>query len=261
MSDRMLRVVPAWIDPLCGPSVPEGRWFTLMLAAALVAHGIIALALPRHKPARAPAPTMVSEVIDITPEPPPAPDVPVLPQPPEPPKSPSSGQARRVEQPAQPREAPAVLTQAAEPDAPLDLTDTIVTGLGSSVGGPSSARGVHGSRPGSRGETTGGGVAGGRTGGASGDRSRAATLAGGLAWNCPFPEGADHEGVNHALVTLHLRVDAAGVLRAVSVLQDPGFGFGAAAQRCARLQRFEPARAADGTKTHGEMTVRVRFSR
>jgi periplasmic protein TonB len=136
-----------------------------------------------------------------------------------------------------------------------------VTGLGSSVGGPSSARGVSGSGRASRNETTGAGS--GRTGSSSAaiDRSRAATLAGGLAWNCPFPDGADREGVDRALVSLRIRVDSAGVLRGVSVLEDPGFGFGAAAERCARRQRFEPALAPDGTTTHGELTVRVRFSR
>jgi periplasmic protein TonB len=260
----MLRVVPSWSDPLCGPSVAEGHRFTLMLAGALLVHGVVALALPRHEPLRARAPALVSEVIDITPEPPPAPDVPpVAPEPREPEPTPTLRAARRVEQPAPPREAPEVLTQAPESDAPLDLTDTIVTGVGSSVGGPSSARGAPGSGPASRNGTTGGGAATGRTGSASAgiDRSRAATLAGGLAWNCPFPDGADREGVDHALVSLQIRVDAAGVLRAVSVLEDPGFGFGAAAQRCARLQRFEPARAADGTAIPGQMTVRVRFSR
>jgi periplasmic protein TonB len=260
----MLRVVPSWSDPLCDPSVAEGHWFALMLAGALLAHGAVALALPRHEPLRARAPALVSEVIDITPEPPPAPDVPpVAPEPREPEPTPTLRPARRVEQPAPPREAPEVLTQATESDAPLDLTDTVVTGVGSSVGGPSSARGVPGSGPASRNGTTGGGAASGPTGSASVgvDRSRAPTLAGGLAWNCPFPDDADREGVDRALVTLRLRVDGAGVLRSARVLEDPGFGFGAAAQRCARLQRFEPARAADGTATQGEVTVRVRFSR
>ena len=65
---------------------------------------------------------------------------------------------------------------------------------------------------------------------ASVDRSRRASVVGGFAWSCPFPPAADVAGIDLAVVTLRLAVDAKGRLERASVVQDPGHGFAEAAK-------------------------------
>lgn len=77
------------------------------------------------------------------------------------------------------------------------------------------------------------------------DRSRPARPSS-LVWDCPFPEAADRNAVNYARVMLIALVTPEGRARSVTVVSDPGFGFGAAARRCAMVQSFEAARNASG---------------
>jgi protein TonB len=56
-------------------------------------------------------------------------------------------------------------------------------------------------------------------------------------------------------------VGADGKVTDVTVVQDDGHGFGAAAQACARGLIFEPARDAEGRAVAGDRTLRVRFAR
>ena len=59
--------------------------------------------------------------------------------------------------------------------------------------------------------------------------------------------GRDDEAVaeiaeGEGLVVLRLDIDERGVLTRLEVLEDPGFGFSAAAAEAARKSRFSPAR-------------------
>jgi protein TonB len=78
---------------------------------------------------------------------------------------------------------------------------------------------------------------------------------------CPFPAAADREGVNEGSATIRVRVDVNGKVTDVTVLQDDGHGFGAAAQACAQKSTFVPARDANGKPIAGGRTVRIRFTR
>jgi hypothetical protein len=64
---------------------------------------------------------------------------------------------------------------------------------------------------------------------------------------CAFPKEADQHKVDAAVVTLRVRVGPDGSPLAVQTLEEPGFGFGAAATRCAMARRYTPARDTNGT--------------
>ncbi len=109
-----------------------------------------------------------------------------------------------------------------------------------------------------------GGVAPQVAAGSSARSSRAAPpqLLGGAAWSCPFPAEADAAGVDSAAVTLLVTVDASGKPTGVSVVSDPGHGFGKAARGCALSQRYAPAKDDDGQPVAGTTPpLRIRFSR
>jgi protein TonB len=56
-------------------------------------------------------------------------------------------------------------------------------------------------------------------------------------------------------------VGADGVVERATALRDPGHGFGAAAEACARRERFIPARDASGQPVRTTAPVRVGFER
>jgi protein TonB len=93
------------------------------------------------------------------------------------------------------------------------------------------------------------------------DRSRAASIAGGLDWQCPFPGEADHAGIDRAVATIRVELDVAGRVSHVSIVSDPGYGFGAAARRCALAKRWIPALDRSGNARASSATLRVRFVR
>ena len=93
------------------------------------------------------------------------------------------------------------------------------------------------------------------------DRSRSAALAGGAQWDCPFPEEADDESIDQAVVVLRVRIALDGTLEQVDVARDPGAGFGREAQRCARDKRWQPARDRAGNAIASQSTINVRFTR
>ena len=81
-------------------------------------------------------------------------------------------------------------------------------------------------------------------------------------WDCPWPEEADDLGIHRQTVTLRAVVDPAGRAQQVSVLSDPGYGFGEAAQSCAESVRFSPALDDAGDAILATSPpIRVRFSR
>lgn len=78
---------------------------------------------------------------------------------------------------------------------------------------------------------------------------------------CPFPGEADAEQIDEAAVTIEVKVTADGRAESVSVLQDPGHGFGREAKRCALREKYDPALNVEGTPLPGTYRVRFRFSR
>jgi len=162
--------------------------------------------------------------------------------------------------------AGAVLTAAPDPNAPVDF-DGIISGTGETfAGGNTSAAGTSDTAVRGRAVAVGG-VPGGSGKAAAGpavgvDRTRVAGVAGSKDWNCPFPPEADSEQIDQAFPTIQVAVRADGTPERVTVLSDPGHGFGRAATRCAMQQRFETALDHDGTPIPGlTKSLRVRFER
>ena len=205
------------------------------------------------KPPAVPLPTHTPEpepVKEVAPRPPPAP---VAVKDLEPPAAPAAAQAG------------AVLTADPDPDAPANF-DGIISGTGETfAGGATSLAGtsttaVHtmpvavGGVPGGTGKAA--------TGPAAVDRSRVASVAGSKDWNCPFPPEADSDQIDQAFPTIQVAVRADGTPERVTVLSDPGHGFGRAATKCAMMQRFDPALDRDGNPIPGlTKSLRVRFER
>jgi protein TonB len=92
------------------------------------------------------------------------------------------------------------------------------------------------------------------------DRSKAARPVG-SDWDCSklFPSGASVDSAT-AIIIARVRVD--GFAEAVSVVSDPGQGFGAAARACALQQRYAPAEDHEGRPVVATtLPFRVRFTR
>jgi TonB family protein len=77
--------------------------------------------------------------------------------------------------------------------------------------------------------------------------------------NCVFPSEARKAGIEHAVVTLRIKVDARGKPKDVVVISDPGHGFGESAKTCAKKMDFDPARDDAGKAIDGETVMRIRF--
>ena len=257
---------------LLGVFVPEPRAGIHAVAAigvAVIVHGALVLAVPGHasEPPRADLPA--TQLIEVLAPPPPAapePPPPVAPAPaPEPP--PPSAPIRRAPPSAArpaPAQAAAVLTQHRDPAAPADFTDSIVVGTAATyAGGATSAAGTTRRTVEVASKTAGGtGVAAIVPARAPGpDRSRRARLAGGASWDCGFPREADDAQIDHAVVTLRIEVSARGAADTVTIVADPGSGFGREARSCATIKRYEPALNRDGEPVAGTSLVNVRFDR
>lgn len=232
-----------------------------MIGTAVCAHAAFASALPRG--ARSlPRERAPIELVDVDPP---------LPQaPPSPPAEPRAAPAAEAVPPpvahklaarAVPVSEPApVLTRAkgSDPGDVLDLTDAIVSGSGSSAVGGLAGSGASPSpapdpRPAVRPVSV--------RPVPSVDRTRKPALAGGAEWSCPFPSDADSAGIDSALVSLRVALDAAGTVQGVDLRKDPGHGFGQAAERCARTNRWSPALDRQGLPVSGDVVLNVRFTR
>jgi protein TonB len=185
---------------------------------------------------------------------------------PEPPPPAVEAESTRIKQQTPDQEAPAPeAAQAAEAltanEDVVDFGDTLVTGTGSAYAGGvtestgTSTQAVRDDR------ARAGGVIGGTGIGPAVDRSRPPRLAGGNAWNCPFPEESDLESTDHAVVTLRVVVAKDGGVSSVQIMRDPGMGFGREAKRCALSKRWAPAWDVNGAAIDGVTDVNVRFDR
>jgi periplasmic protein TonB len=240
------------------------RWHVLSWIVATVAHVLVALLLVRAPLARKQWLPPIPASFELEPPRPLEPETAPEPPPARPEPAPSPAAVRYASKPASPARAAPALTQSETPEQPVDLTDQIVTGSAASYAGgtTTSAGNAHAAAGSVEGSTAGTRPAGEGAGGLSGpDRSRAARIAGGLDWQCPFPGEADQAGIDRAVATIQVELDAAGRARRVSVVSDPGHGFGAAARRCALSKRWIPALDRNGNARASSATLRVRFER
>jgi len=93
------------------------------------------------------------------------------------------------------------------------------------------------------------------------DRSRPPQLAGGSAWDCPFPVEADDAGIDHSVVTLRIEVAANGHALSASATRDTGHGFAREARRCALSRHWSAGLDRAGRPINCSMVVNVRFDR
>src|SRR6478752_1549160 len=190
--------------------------------------------------------------IDSTPPPPPPP--PVTPPPPEPepekappPPPPPQAANEPPPPPPAPAEAGKVLTSDPDPDAPVDLTgDGFVTGNGEFRGGVTSSAGTAktavrdlNAQPG--GAPTGTGAAPPPPKAPEKDLSQPAHPVGSSWSDCGFPAEADLDGVEYGVVKMTVTVNTDGRAKSVTILTDPGSGFGNHARQCAMRRTFAVA--------------------
>ena len=140
-----------------------------------------------------------------------------------------------------------MLTADPDPDAPVDLTgEGFVTGEGEFRGGITSSSGtakqaVRDVKAVPTGVPGGTGTAPAPVRAPVEDKSRPAAPMG-TSWNdCGFPAEAQLDGVEFGKVTLVVTVGTDGRAKSVSVLADPGSGFGSHARQCAMRRTFRPA--------------------
>jgi protein TonB len=93
------------------------------------------------------------------------------------------------------------------------------------------------------------------------DRSRGATPLS-TAWDCSHLFPSDSDAANFAVVTIIVTVRVDGTPKSVSILSDPGHGFGSAARSCALGQRYQAALDRNGEPTVATTPpITVRFQR
>lgn len=215
-------------------------------------------AVPQALPQRPQAPDLSSE------RPAPAP-----PQPPPDPSSPETATqvsaTRATDDPAAaPGQAAEVLT--AEPTAsPVDFSDAaFVAGSASTYAGGATTSSGTGKEP--RAKAPGAGhLSNPPTKLASAPRAKSQARPVQLppgAWKCAWPELALTQDIYEQHVVLRVQIRADGSVLAVTLLDDPGNGFGAAATACARATRFTPAHDMEGKPIPAlSPPIRVRFTR
>jgi periplasmic protein TonB len=161
---------------------------------------------------------------------------------------------------AQAAQAATVVAQPPAPGAPVDLTaDTVVTGTANAyAGGVTSSTGTSSSAvPEKRSADAPGAALPLALPDRSGPVSRESEH-----WSCPWPREADAEQIDEQTVILQVVVDRTGAAATVTVLADPGHGFGSTAAACAMRTRFTPARNRSGEPVRSTSPpIRVRFSR
>jgi periplasmic protein TonB len=208
--------------------------------------------------------------IDVEKPPPPPPPPPPEPEPEPEPEKPPPVRAEPKPETAPPpaaAEAGKVLTAEPDPDEPVDLTgEGFVTGTGDRFAGGITAssgtakKAVRNTAASPTGVGTGSKAPLGPVTPPV-DLSRPPRLAGAKYWDCGFPAEADAEGINNAKVQLVITVTSEGRAKSVTVLKDPGFGFGRHAKQCAFRKAYEPGLNSFGKAVEMSMPVGISFTR
>lgn len=209
-----------------------------------------------------------TQTIDIE-VPPPPPDVP--PPPEDKAEEPPPPVAKVDDTPPPPAAPPAaaqagaVLT-APDDNAPLDLTNSFVSGPADRyAGGTTQAGGTSTTAVRNPGAVATGVPRGTGTGTAAPvgavDRSRSLALAGSTEWRCPFPPEADSDQIDEAAAVISVTVGSDGKPQKVTIVQDPGHGFGREARACALRESYVPALDREGRPVAASKSFRVRFER
>ncbi|WP_394826858.1 hypothetical protein [Pendulispora albinea] len=197
------------------------------------------------------------------PEPPPPPEP--EPEPvkaPPPPKAPKEA----VAPPPAAAAAGAIIDKAPDPNEPVDLTNTFVTGPGTSYAGGTTQSGGTSTKPVYNAAARATGTPGG-TGAATAppgpSKARAAGLLGDTNWNdCPFPPEADSEDINETWVTIEVQVGVNGRAQGVTIVKDPGHGFARVARQCAMQKPFATELDVNGNAIPGKTKpFRIHFER
>jgi protein TonB len=238
----------------------------LAFAGSLIAHAALATALAgvgyaRHsQEVHAPDSMVAFETIE-TPRPAPPPEPPKVVEPPPlaRPRAPKVPLVARAPEPS-PQPAPAQEPPAAPALMPVATVDAPATP--SSVSAPAAVSNARPNTPGAIGAPAHAVMPGAtQRGPALVDRSRAAGLADGARWSCPFPSEAEVEGIDSAKAVLRVEIDALGQPQKVTVTGDPGHGFGREARRCALRRRWMSKLDRTGAPTADAVTVVVSFER
>jgi protein TonB len=155
--------------------------------------------------------------------------------------------------PPSPAQAGKVLTAATDPDAPLDLTgDGFVTGDGDRyVGGVTSSKGMAQAPVRQALSKPVGKVGGTGTGKPDAELTKPdlskPPVPIDTVWNdCGFPPEADTDQINYMKVRVVVTVGLDGRAQKVTVLSDPGHGFGRLAQQCAYRKSYGVGLNSDG---------------
>jgi protein TonB len=253
--------------------------FGIALAAALAVHAVAGARAARVFPylaelaasVRAGLQERLRSQVDIDmnePPPPPKPEPEPEPEPdPEPPPA-AQQKAPEFEAPPAAAEAAPVLTAEADPDAPVDLTDQgFVTGTsdrfsgGVTAAAGTSKKAVHNPAAVATGIGTGTPKAK-VVAGPTVDLSRGANVLDPGAWlRCPFPPESEAEGINNMKVKMVVTVRPDGRASGVTIVNDPGFGFGKAARACGLRNVYSPALNAEGKPIEQTITVNMKFTR
>lgn len=163
--------------------------------------------------------------------------------------------------------AAAVAAARAQAAAPVDLSHLSDVRGAVTAGTVSPTGGLVGA--GGHGGAAGGGAPGAAAmPGAGGQGASRPSLAqparpvGGDDWSCPWPREAYEADVYAERVIVRVVVNADGSVAGASAQNDPGFGFAAAAEACARRQSFSPARDDSGQPVRATTpAMAVRFTR
>lgn len=280
-SGRRPRVDP--LGPILALGRREGRIGILLgLAGTLIVHGapaaeaatsLVELRDFAGKTLTAVRARLGLEIdVDTLKPPPPPPPPPPAPEPepvqPERHVAPKAASNEPPPPPPAPAQAGKVLTQEPNPDEPVDLTgEGFVTGNAERFVGGVTAREGTSKQPVRSAAATPTGVPGG-TGTAPAppppgeDKSRAAAPDPSVGWkDCGFPPEADIEGINEARVGLAVTVGPDGRAKSVSVVKDPGYGFGAFARNCAFRKPFVVGLDTAGRPVTKTAVFTVKFTR
>jgi protein TonB len=154
-------------------------------------------------------------------------------------------------------QAATVLAQIPNSATPFDLTaDTVVTGTATAYSGGVTASNGTSASPGEQAPSRHQAPSS-----VAVDWSIPVSLAS-ESWSCPWPHEADAEQINEQTVVLRIVVAAGGDPESVTVVSEPGHGFGAAAVVCASRTHFTPARDRSGEPVRATSPpIRVRFTR